>query len=411
MSASTRTGGREATKGVIPGRIALSVGRPALPEPEGFKWRSLTDLAELESGHTPSRSKDHYWGGDIPWVGIRDATGNHGKVICDTADHVTQDGLDNSSARLLPKGTVCLSRTASVGYVIEMGRPMATSQDFVNWVCGPELNNTYLRYILMLEQDSVRRFAHGTTHQTMYYPEAKALNVLVPERMHQDAIAEILGALDDKIAANDLALSLLDDLSFAWFDARLELGCRLARVDEIAEFHNRRRVPLSSRVREARRGRVPYYGAAGRVDFVDQALFDQPLVLVGEDGTVVREDGRPVVQYIWGPAWVNNHAHVLTGRRISAELLRIAIQRSNVSHIVTGAVQPKISMSNLKSLEVPMPTNLGQLDVRVQELAATTRSLTEENEQLSATREELLPLLMSGKVRVMDAEDIAVGLV
>lgn len=80
-------------------------------------------------------------------------------------------------------GTVCLSRTASVGYVIQMGVEMCTSQDFVNWVCGPDLNPAYLRYILMFEQESIRRFAHGTTHQTMYYPEAKALHAMMPSRL------------------------------------------------------------------------------------------------------------------------------------------------------------------------------------------------------------------------------------
>lgn len=67
MAKQTRTGGREATDAVIPGRIALSVGRPSLPEPPGFKWRRLSDVARLESGHTPSRSKKEYCNGDIPW--------------------------------------------------------------------------------------------------------------------------------------------------------------------------------------------------------------------------------------------------------------------------------------------------------------------------------------------------------
>jgi len=93
-----------------------------------------------------------------------------------------------------------------------MGRPMATSQDFVNWVCGPELNPAYLKYVLMLEQESVRRFAHGTTHQTMYYPEAKALHALLPDRPTQDAVADVLGELDGKIAANEGVQKLIGQL-------------------------------------------------------------------------------------------------------------------------------------------------------------------------------------------------------
>src|SRR5207247_2152649 len=84
---STQTGGRPATTAVIPGRYALSVGKPDSPAPDGWRWVPVTDVARLESGHTPSRKKPEYWNGNIPWIGIRDATANHGRVIYDTAQH------------------------------------------------------------------------------------------------------------------------------------------------------------------------------------------------------------------------------------------------------------------------------------------------------------------------------------
>ncbi|MEO8034765.1 MAG: restriction endonuclease subunit S, partial [Acidobacteriota bacterium] len=165
----TETGGRAATTGHIAGDCALSVGMPGEHGPKGWQWRQLTELARLETGHTPSRNHPEYWDGDIPWIGIRDATGNHGRTLHNTEQHVTKAGIDNSSARLLPTNTVCLSRTASVGYVVVMGRPMATSQDFVNWVCDPDLLDfRYLKYALLAERTSYSRFAHGTTHQTIY---------------------------------------------------------------------------------------------------------------------------------------------------------------------------------------------------------------------------------------------------
>ena len=113
---------------------------------------------------------------------------------------------------------------------------MATSQDFVNWVCGSELNSHYLRYLLVLEQESVRRFSRGTTHQTMYYPEAKALNVLVPPRVVQDAIAEVLGALDDRIAANDRVVAAAGHLAQAVY--RREARGMSAPLSSLARFVN-----------------------------------------------------------------------------------------------------------------------------------------------------------------------------
>jgi type I restriction enzyme S subunit len=198
----TRTGGRPASTGVIPGTYALSVGRPEQPPPPGWKWTALTDVARLETGHTPSRRQPEYWDGDVPWVGIKDATENHGRVIYDTYQHTNKLGIANSSARILPANTVCLSRTASVGYVVVMGKPMATSQDFVNWVCSQAIDYRFLKYVLLAEREAFLRFASGTTHQTIYFPEVKAFHVCLPSIEEQRAIAHILGTLDDKIELN-----------------------------------------------------------------------------------------------------------------------------------------------------------------------------------------------------------------
>ena len=201
-SRETQTGGRPASTGVIPGSYALSVGKPDKPAPRGWTWTALCDVARLESGHTPSRRHPEYWGGDVPWIGIKDATANHGRMIADTYQHTNELGIANSSARILPANTVCLSRTASVGYVVVMGKPMATSQDFVNWVCSDAIDFNFLRYVLVSEHDAFLRFASGTTHQTIYFPEVKAFHVCLPPKDEQRAIAHILGRLDDKIEIN-----------------------------------------------------------------------------------------------------------------------------------------------------------------------------------------------------------------
>ena len=241
----------------------------------------------------------------------------------------------------------------------------------------------------------------------------KRLRVPHPPLETQRAIAEVLGALDDKIAANAREVQLADDLAGTLFVAGLEVGSEERHLGDVATFHNRRRVPLSSVERGARPGVVPYFGAAGRLDYVDEALFDEHLLLVGEDGSVVQGDGRPVTQYIWGPSWVNNHAHVLTGDGITTELLRLAVRRCSVVSLVTGAVQPKISMGNLKTLQLELPTG-GQCDLlaeQVDALAAVLRAKTDESRSLAATRDALLPLLMSGKVTVRDAESVVEGVV
>ena len=139
----------------------LSAGRPGRQAPPGWRWFRLTDLARLETGHTPSRSHPEWWGGPIPWISLADIRELDGKVAQDTLETTNEQGIANSSARLLPEGTVVLSRTASVGFVTIMGRPMATSQDFVNWVCGPELYPHFLAYLLRGSRAYIRSLSSG----------------------------------------------------------------------------------------------------------------------------------------------------------------------------------------------------------------------------------------------------------
>lgn len=406
MAAETQTGGRSATSAVIGGGRAIAVGKPDSPTVPGFEWIALTDVARLETGHTPSRRHPEYWDGDIPWIGIKDATRNHGRVIYSTLQTVTQDGINNSSARVLPEGTVCLSRTASVGYVVVMGVPMATSQDFVDWICGPKIDGRYLKFILQSERDALLRFASGTTHQTIYFPEVKAFHALLPAIEEQHAIAATLGALDAKIESNRRAIDLILRLGDALFEEACLVGSSRVHLGDVATFHNRRRVPLSSPEREARPGPYPYYGATGIFGYVDDYLFDEVLVLVGEDGSVVRQDGTPFVQYIWGKAWINNHAHPLTGNGISNELLLMLLSRADVRPLVTGAVQPKISMGNLKSLELELPDDKSRvkLESHLADLFAVHRVRSDEIRELIRLRDALLPELLSGRIRVPEAE-------
>ena len=184
------------------GNVALAVNHPGTAAPKGWQWLPLTSVARMESGHTPSRKKAEYWGGDIPWVGIKDAKKANGATIHETLETTNALGIAHSSARVLPAGTVCLSRTASVGYVAKMGRAMATSQDFANWVCSDRLDPDFLRLLFIAEGSAFSRFSSGSVHQTIYYPELKAFHVCIPSLEEQKRIVAVL---DQAFAALDRA--------------------------------------------------------------------------------------------------------------------------------------------------------------------------------------------------------------
>lgn len=194
---------------VIFGHGALAVGIPTAPVPEGWQWVSLVEIAKMESGHTPSRNHPEWWDGDVPWIGIADARDHHEQVILRTLQNTNEDGLANSAARLLPAGTVCVSRTASVGYVVVMGKPMATSQDFVNWVPTSAVTSDWLRIVFSADREALIRFGKGSVHKTIYFPEWLSASIALPPLAEQVRIAaevdrrvSVLRSVEAEVGAN-----------------------------------------------------------------------------------------------------------------------------------------------------------------------------------------------------------------
>jgi len=180
-------------------------------------------------------------------------------------------------------------------------------------------------------------------------------------------------------------------------------GWEVVELKKVIKNYDRKRVPLSRREREERPGDYPYYGATSIMDYVDDYLFDGRNVLMAEDGSVMDDEGKPVLQYVDGKIWVNNHAHVLNGKGpISNEILYLFLQTVNVSPYVTGAVQKKINQGNMNSIPFLLcdeklydflsPILKGFFDKIIQN--------EKENEELEKLRDTLLPKLISGEVEV-----------
>ncbi|PWS34764.1 restriction endonuclease subunit S [Falsiroseomonas bella] len=441
----TVTGGRNATLAVIPGRFALSVGRPDLAAPSGWNWTRLADVARLESGHTPSRSRPEYWGGDVPWIGIRDATANHGRTLHDTNEHTNALGIANSSARILPAGTVCLSRTASVGYVVMMGRPMATSQDFVNWVCGDSLNPHFLKYVLLAEREALHVFATGSVHQTIYFPEAKAFHICLPPRPEQDAIVDVLGALDDKIELNRRMNETLEAMARAifqdWFVAfgptrakmegrppylapdlwslfpdRLDAegkpeGWDTASVYDFADVIYG--APFaSSRFNGEGRG-LPLIRIRDLAEHAPSIFTDEehPKAQIIEPGDIViGMDGEFRLHQWKGPRALLNQrvCHLRPKPRVPRAFVAYALieplaffERGKVGTTVIHLGKADIDTIRLIS---PGRAVLDGFGAAVEPLLARVVANAAEYRTLAATRDLLLPRLMSGELRVKDDE-------
>jgi type I restriction enzyme S subunit len=200
-----------------------------MPErvPDGWKLVPIASVATLESGHTPTRRNPAYWDGAIPWVSLHDSRHLDAPTIVHTERSVTPLGIANSSARVLPAGTVVFSRTATVGKSTLLGRDMATSQDFANYVCGPRLHNRYLLHLFRFMQPEWSRLMAGSTHNTIYMPVFESLQVMLPPKREQRAIADALSDVDALLDSLDALIGKKRDIKQATMQQLLTGKTRL----------------------------------------------------------------------------------------------------------------------------------------------------------------------------------------
>ena len=182
----------------------------------------------------------------------------------------------------------------------------------------------------------------------------------------------------------------------------------IGTVRDIIDLHDSKRIPLSSRERDKMTMKIyPYYGAPSVMDHVEAYIFDGCYLLLGEDGTVIDDYGHPILQYVWGKFWVNNHAHIISGKNgFMVESLYLFFKQLNVRSIVTGAVQPKISQANLCSVPVVIPPEevIRAFNEQIMPFFTMIRTNTDENARLSSLRDSLLPRIMAGEIDVSDID-------
>ena len=289
-----------------------------------------------------------------------------------------------------------------------------------------DIDPQYLYQILRsndtLTQLQMLAESRSGTFPQITYSELSNIMVSLPSQKAQKNIVSILASLDRKIELNNKIKADLEEMAQAifknWFvdfepfkngkfvDSELGMipeGWKVGTLFDIAEIFDKKRKPLSGNVREKMDKIYPYYGATSCMDYVDDYIFDGIYTLIGEDGSVVKENGLPYMQYVWGKMWVNNHAHILQGKNgYSTEMIHALLSITNIKFLVTGAVQAKLSQGNMQKILVAIPSKnvLDEIRPVIDNLYSKIRINTDENSRLSLLRDTLLPRLMSGELEV-----------
>ncbi len=436
--------------------MVLEIDSPLGPLPDGWILAHLVDLTtKIGSGATPL-------GGDAAYLAVRDKyalirsqnifdrkfdSKNLAYISSQDARrldgvevqpkdillNITGDGITFSRACMVDP-TVLPARVNQHVSIIRAKKEILDPGYLLSYLTHPQI-----KYYM-------ESYNAGGSRRALTKAHIESFVIPLPPIEEQRAIARILGSMDDKIEANRRMNQTLEALARtlfkSWFvdfdpvqaksegrepagmDAEtaalfpdgfeesegrmVPRGWKVGKLGEYLLNFDSNRVPVSGAERCKRKGLYPYHGAAGIMDYIDDYLFDGIYVLVGEDGSVIQEKGLAVTQYVWGRFWANNHAHVLQGKgAISSEQLYLYFQSETVAPYVTGAVQPKLSQGRMNG----MPFLFAGDDVCtafariVLPFFAFLRSNVDCSNSLIAMRDALLPMLISGELRVKNADN------
>jgi type I restriction enzyme S subunit len=237
------------------------------------------------------------------------------------------------------------------------------------------------------------------------------LPILVPPIRQQAVIVNFLDVETARIEALIARKkSLVECLEERW---RLAIA---HRVRELGDLHgwiplkrlvvclDGMRVPLSAEERSHRHGPYPYFGASGQIDMVNDFLFDERLVLLGEDGAQLADSSYEIARVVKGKVWVNNHAHVLRPVKADSDFLVSHLNTFNRPEFISGATREKLTQEDMNRITVPHLDVSEQIreGAKFRELRNTARTLStkilSQLELLREHRQALITAAVTGEV-------------
>lgn len=358
------------------------------------------------------------------------------KVTDNISKFVTEEKARSLHRSIAQKNDVIVTISGNVGqisYIPEnskYGEYLVSQRQFRVTFDTTRIYVPFLVYYFHTKegQHKILSFANQTGVPALAQPLKNFRNIDVdfPDIVIQKKIANILESIDDKIENNKQINDNLEQQAQAlyksWFvdfdpfmggefveseAGMIPKGWRVGNLLDVAELYDSKRKPLSGMQRSAMKKIYPYYGATSIMDYVDNYIFDGIYLLMGEDGSVVTDEGYPYLQYVSGKFWPNNHAHVMQGKNgYSTEMLHCFLLKKNISEIVTGAVQAKISQGNMKKISLIIAPDAIQNEFTkiLDAIYAKIRGISSENLKLEIMRDSLLPKLMSGELKINEID-------
>ena len=362
--------------------IFFNVPHLRFPEfTEEWETKPINDLAVVIGGGTPDTTVKSYWDGEIQWFTPSEI--GKTKYVDSSLRTITEDGLNNSSAKRLPPNTILLSSRATIGECSLSLRECATNQGFQSLV-SKKCNVDFLYYLIQTKKNDLIRKSCGSTFLEISANEVRKIQVSIPSDVEQQKIAGLLSLIDERIATQNKSIDKLQSL--------------IKGITQNITLHNKPNVRISeclectsSTLQESdalRSGTYPVYGANGIVGYLDNYSTQDEAVYIIKDGS-----GVGTVSYVTGQCSTTGTLNTLQAKEgYSLQYLYYILKVFNFEPYKTGMAIPHIYFKDYGKAKIFCPSYTKQLQYARLLSAIDGKVSTEQNSlaSLSLQKQYLL---------------------
>ena len=369
-----------------------------------WKRAKLGDVCtRVCSGGTPkSTCNDYYENGEIPWLNTKEV---HSNRIYDTEKKITQLGLDNSSAKWISADSVIVAMYgATAGNVAQTRIPLTTNQACCNLeIDSAKASADFVFYYLRSCYSRLLLLANGAAQQNLNAQVLREYEIPLPPLPTQRKIAAVLGALDDKIENNRKICANLEAqaqaifkswfVDFEPFGGKMPQGWKMGKLGDVAEITSGKRPPSRTDFQNSQ-NIYPLIGASSVMGFTSEFLYDRPILVMGRVGT------HGIIQRFDNKVWPSDNTLVLISEY--HEYVYQILKLIDYKRLNRGSTQPLITQTDIKESVIVLPKDnwLKKFEDYAGLLMKQWSAVECESRALAATRDALLPKLMSGEIDV-----------
>lgn len=384
-----------------------------------WKEYKLGEIIKIVGGGTPKTSECRYWNGNIPWLSVVDFN-NDRKYVYETEKHISIEGLNNSSTKILSKGDIIISARGTVGAMAMLGKDMAFNQSCYGIQPTKLVDRDYLYYLLFSSIQELKHNSHGGVFDTITRDTFDTIEILLPPLSEQKRIASILGSLDDKIdllhRENETLETMAETLFRKWFIEDAKDEWEEGTLDDILSIKGG--TTPSTKEPKYWNGKIAWTSPRDVTSLNGIYLFDTDRKITEDGlkqissgllpaGTLLMSSRAPVgaLAYAEIPLAINQgYIAIIDNKGYSKEFiyLWLKLNMDLVRSYSNGSTFMEISKSAFKALNIQIPPqkNVEDFSKIIKPLFNKIKLNEQQIINLGRIKNKILPKLMSNELKI-----------